>query len=230
MEIREEIRNKLHSWADARYREFHSGLVPDTPHILGVRIPLLRQLAKELVRDNRWRDFIGATDTCYYEETMLQGMMIGRQKMSWEEKKSYIQQFVPRINNWAVCDIFCGELKKTARKEPEAVWDFLQPYLASEKEFEQRFGIVMLLHFVDEKHLPALFAYADTFCEEGYYARMALAWVLSVCYVHFPKPTLAYLQRSRLDRWTYNKALQKSIESLRVSATDKTILRSMKRK
>lgn len=76
MEIREEIRNKLHAWADARYREFHSALVPDTPHILGVRIPLLRQLAKELVRDNRWRDFIGATDTCYYEETMLQGMMI----------------------------------------------------------------------------------------------------------------------------------------------------------
>ncbi|EJW89512.1 DNA alkylation repair enzyme [gut metagenome] len=230
MEIRDEIRNKLHTWTDARYREFLSGLIPNTPHILGVRTPWLRQLAKELARDSRWRNFVEATDTLYYEETLLQGLVIGQLKMNWEEKKNYIQQFVPHINNWAVCDIFCGELKKTARKAPEAMWTFLQPYLTSKKEFEQRFGIVMLLHFVDEKHLPTLFAYADTFCEEGYYARMALAWVLSVCYIHFPKQTLVYLQHSRLDQWTYNKTLQKSIESLRVSAADKNILRGMKRK
>lgn len=138
--------------------------------------------------------------------------------------------FVPRINNWAVCDIFCGELKKAIRKGREPMWQFIQPYLISREEFEIRFGIVMLFHYIDEEHIDSLLTYADTFQHEAYYARMAMAWMISICFVKFPQKTMKYMKQSKLDNWTYNKALQKAIESFRIDKKTKDILRSMKKR
>lgn len=230
MTTTENIRKELLAFVDDKYREFHSALVPGTDHILGVRIPQLRLLAKDIAKKEDWRAFIEATDTEYYEETMLQGMVIGLAKMELEERMRYVEKFVPRINNWAVCDIFCGELKTAVRKGREYVWCFIQPYLKSTNEFEIRFGIVMLFHFVDDEHIDSLLEYADLFNHEAYYARMGMAWMLSICFVKFPAKTMEYLKRSKLDNWTYNKALQKTVESLRVDKDTKMILRNMKRK
>lgn len=226
----ESIREELQALADTKYREFHSTLLPGANNILGVRIPQLRVMAKELAKTENWRAFVETTDTEYYEETMLQGMIIGMAKMELEERLKYIAMFVPRINNWAVCDIFSGELKTAVKKGKETVWQFIQPYLKSPKEFEIRFGIVMLFHFVDEEHIDSLLAYADSFDHETYYARMAMAWMISICFVKFPEKTMEYLKRSKLDNWTYNKALQKTIESLRVDKDTKDILRNMKKR
>lgn len=224
-----EIIEELEALADMKYKEFHSALLPGTNNILGVRIPQLRILAKRLAKQDNWRPFIENSDTQYYEETMLQGMIIGLAQMDLEERLKYIQLFIPRIDNWAVCDIFCGELKTTVRKAKEAVWQFMQPYLKSKEEFEIRFGIVMLFHYIDEEHIDSLLTYADQFNHEAYYARMAMAWMLSICFVKFPERTMQYLQQSKLDNWTYNKALQKTIESFRVDKEKKEVLRSMKR-
>lgn len=174
--------------------------------------------------------FVEATDTKFYEETMLQGMVIGLAKMELDERMKHISMFVPRIDNWAVCDIFCGELKTAVKKGKETVWQFIQPYLISPKEFEIRFGIVMLFHYVDEEHIDALLAHADTFSHDAYYARMAMAWMISICFIKFPEKTMEYLKQSKLDNWTYNKSLQKTIESLRVDKETKDILRGMKRR
>lgn len=230
MTTTENIRKELLALVDEKYREFHSALVPGADNILGIRVPQLRLLAKDVAKRKDWRAFVEATDTEYYEETMLQGMVIGASKMEHEERMRYVAKFVPCINNWAVCDIFCGELKSAVRKDKENVWRFIQPYLKSTKEFELRFGIVMLFHFVDDEHIDFLLEYADLFNHEAYYARMAMAWMLSVCFVKFPEKTMEYLKRSRLDNWTYNKALQKTMESLRVDKDTKAILRNMKRR
>ena len=137
MTTTESVRKELKTLEDPAYREFHSSLIPGADNILGVRIPQLRIMAKGLAKKEGWRTFVEATDTQYYEETMLQGMIIGLAKMELEERIHYIRLFVPRINNWAVCDIFSGELKKTAvGKGKETVWQFIQPYLKSQKEFE----------------------------------------------------------------------------------------------
>lgn len=226
----ENIREELQALADNKYQEFHASLIPGANNILGVRIPQLRVMAKELAKTENWRAFVETADTEYYEETMLQGMIIGQAKMELEERLKYITMFVPRINNWAVCDIFSGELKTAVKKGKETVWQFIQPYLKSPKEFEIRFGIVMLFHFVDEEHINSLLEYADSFDHETYYARMAMAWMISICFVKFPKKTMEYLKRSKLDNWTYNKALQKTIESLRVDKDTKDILRNMKKR
>ncbi|MEY8687254.1 DNA alkylation repair protein [Bacteroides sp. AN502(2024)] len=230
MSTTENIRKELQALADSKYQEFHSALVPGVGNILGVRVPQLRILAKEIAKREDWRVFVKATDTQFYEETMLQGMVIGAGKMKLDERMKYVGMFVPRIDNWAVCDIFCGELKATAKKGKETVWQFIQPYLTSPKEFEIRFGIVMLFHYIDEEHIDALLTYADTFSQEAYYARMAMAWMISFCFIKFPEKTMEYLKQSKLDNWTYNKSLQKTIESLRVDKETKDVLRNMKRR
>lgn len=230
MTTTENIRKKLEASADLKYREFHSSLVPGADNILGVRIPQLRKMAKEIIKKEDWRTFIEATDIIYYEEVMLQGMVIGLAGMELEEQMRYTSCFIPRIDNWAVCDVFCGELKTAVKKGKDTVWQFIRPYLKSEKEFEIRFGIVMLLHYIDEEHIDSLLEYADSFSHEAYYARMAMAWMLSVCFVKFPERTMGYLQRSKLDDWTYNKALQKTTESFRVNGNTKSLLRAMKRR
>lgn len=226
----ENIRKELQTLVDVKYKEFHASLLPGADNILGVRIPQLRKMAKEIAKKDDWRIFVEATDSMYYEETMLQGMIIGQAKMEHEERMKYVAMFVPRINNWAVCDMFCGELKSTVRKGKENVWEFIKPYIKSPKEFEARFGIVMLFHYVDDEHIDSLLQYADLFDHETYYARMAMAWMLSICFVKFPKKTMEYLKQSKLDDWTFNKALQKTIESLRVDKETKDTLRNMKRR
>lgn len=230
MDISEEIRNELESLADTKYREFHASLLPGTDNVLGVRIPQLRAMAKRIIKRDDWRSFAEADDTLYYEERMLQGMVIGMAKMDFIERMERVRRFIPHIDNWAVCDIFCGELKTLVRKGKEEVWKFIQPYLRSDKEFEVRYGIVMLFHYIDEEHIGEILAYADHFSHEAYYARMAMAWVLSICFVKFPAETMEYLKRSQLDNWTYNKTLQKITESLRVDKETKQVIRGMKRK
>ena len=186
--------------------------------------------SKEIIKKEDWRTFVESTDTIYYEETMLQGMIIGLAKMELEEQMKYVTMFIPRIDNWAVCDIFCSELKTSVKKGKENVWQFIQPYLKSSKEFEIRFGIVMLFHYVDDAHIDSLLKYADSFNHDAYYARMAMAWMISLCFIKFPQKTMEYLKHSTLDNWTYNKALQKTIESFRVDKDTKDILREMKRR
>lgn len=224
-----QIREKLFSLADGEYQKFHSGLCPGTDNIIGVRVPVLRNLAKEIAHSGGFLDFLNCP-TAYYEETMLQGMLIGFVK-DFDASVEYTRAFIPKIDNWAVCDVFCAGFKIT-KKHYDEMLAFIIPYLESEKEFEVRFAVVMLLDFyVTEKYIDEVIALLDGVHHDGYYVKMAVAWALSVCYVKFPDVTMEYLKNAdSLDDFTYNKALSKITESLRVSAEDKAVIRAMKRK
>lgn len=225
----ESIRERLQELADPKYKEFHGKLLPGIDNILGVRVPQLRNLAKEIARGD-WETFLEENDREWYEKDMLQGLVIGCAKMDFEKRLALTQEFIPRINNWAVCDVFCGSLKET-KKHKERMWEFLQPFLKSDQEYEIRFGVVMLLsHFVEEDYLEPAFAAFDAITSEAYYVRMAVAWAVSVYFVHFPEKSMVYLKKNQLDDWTYNKALQKITESYRVDGETKAKIRSMKRK
>lgn len=117
MTTTENVRNELKTLEDPTYREFHSSLIPGADNILGVRIPQLRTMAKEIAKKEDWRTFVEATDTLYYEETMLQGMVIGRAKMEPEERSNTFASSSRESNNWAVCELFSGELKTRHGKE-----------------------------------------------------------------------------------------------------------------
>lgn len=222
------IKEQLFELADEGYQKFSAALIPNINNVLGVRLPVLRKLAKKMASDD-WRTYLEHAESEYFEEVMLQGMVIGYVKNDIEEILRYVADFVPKIDNWSTCDSFCIGLKFT-KTNMKQVWDFLQAYLSSKKEYEIRFGVVMLLDFyIEEEYISRVLQLLDNAKHEGYYVKMAVAWAVSICYVKFPEPTMTYLKSNSLDDFTYNKALQKITESFRIDQETKKIIRSMKR-
>lgn len=227
--MRQEIKQKLLELADEKYKEFHSGLCPGTENIIGVRVPVLRNYAKELEKQQKIEELLPQIDDQYYEEIMLQGMLIGLEKEEITNIQKQIENFVPKINNWAICDVFCAGLKIT-KKYPKEIWNFLQKYVVSEKEFEIRFAMVMILDFyIEEAYLKEIFKIWDRISSQAYYVQMAIAWGISICLIKFYEETIVYLKKANLDKFTYNKALQKAIESYRITEEQKQELRKMKK-
>lgn len=220
------IREELLKLKDEKYRKFHSALVPGINNILGVRIPNIRKLAKEFSKTAQWPNY---KEDLYYEEVMIQGLLIGYAKLDTQKRLELLKEFIPKINNWAVCDVVCSNLKFTV-KNKEAVWEFIQPYLNSDKEFEIRYGVVMLLnYFIDDDYIDRVLLILDRITHDGYYTKMAVAWALSYCFIKYWDKTLKYFKHTKLSKWVYNKAIQKSCESFRLSNEQKTILKKMKK-
>ena len=217
-----EIRQRLAQEAEETYRVFSSALIPNIDNVLGVRIPKLNKLVKELYKTD-WKPFLNQP-CIYMEETMLQGMLIAK-----TGDFELVKQFVPKINNWSVCDKFCNSLK-CVKDNKQQVWKFIQPYLKSKKEYNNRFALVIMLeYFIEEDYLAKIFEILNTFNSKKYYAQMAVAWLVSMCFVEFPKETTEFLKTTKLDDWTYNKSIQKIIESLKVDKPTKQKLKLMKR-
>ena len=228
--MKQEIKKELQNLADTKYKEFHKGLCPGTENIIGVRVPVLREYAKKLSKKYEIDDLLENIDDEYYEEIILQGMLIGLKK---DKEISYIladiEKFVPKIDNWAICDTFCAGLKIT-KKNLNKMWEFLQKYVKSSKEFEIRFGVVMILdYYITESYLDRNFKIFDSIKSDKYYVQMAVAWAVSICLIKFYDKTIEYLNKCKLDKFTYNKALQKAIESYRITNEQKEELRNMKR-
>lgn len=229
MSIRQDIKSRLMELADEKYRLFSSSLTPGADNILGVRLPELHKLAAQIAKGD-WRSYLQDKAANTHEELLLKGMVIGRLKEDIEEVLKLAGDFIPLINNWAVCDSFCSALRIT-KKHKARVWDFIQPYLASDREYELRFGLVMLLnYYVEAAYAPAAFAHFDRIRHEGYYVKMAVAWAISVYFALLPEETMAYLKCNALEDFTYHKALQKIIESRRVDQETKAVIRSMRRR
>ncbi len=224
------IKQRILSKAEKDYKKFSQSLIPNIDNVLGVRLPVLRKIAKEIYKSENWQDFLKRDNLEYMEETMLQAMIIGLVKDTPENILKMVEFFIPKIDNWSVCDCFCSGLKFTSQNQ-KLVWNFIQPYFKSENEYDIRFAYVMLLeHFIDEDYIDECLERIDEFKDTRYYAQMACAWALSICYIKFPQKTFSYLKKSKLDNWTFNKGIQKICESLRVDKETKTMLKCMKRK
>ncbi len=221
------LREQLFAMADRRYRDFSASLTPGAGPMIGVRLPQLRSIAREIARGD-WRAWLDRAEDEYFEERMLQGLVIGYAKCPPDEKLRLTKRFIPKIDNWAVCDCCCWRLK-SAEREP--MWKFILPRFRAAAEYDVRFAVVMgLSNYADEAHIDRLLELLGSVRHPGYYARMGVAWAVSVCYVKFPARTQAWLETAcPLDDWTYNKALQKIVESLRVSDAGKAAVRAMKR-
>ena len=237
--MREEIRNKLYEMSDAGYQEFSASLIPASGRgtMLGVRLPALRTLAKEIAKGD-FRKELSYKEDLFFEETMLRGMILGYGCKEIQELFSYLEDFIPRVQNWSVCDSVCNGLK-LVEKHPEETWNFLMPYLESGEEFKVRVVLIMLLsHFIklgedgkknqrrrritmedlqkeEEKspYLEKIMGVLDRAFTEGDYAQMAAAWLLAELFVTYPVRTFKGLQTLSLDDFTKKKAVQKIRES-----------------
>lgn len=223
-----ELLDRLDVMSEPAYAAFQSRLVPGEK-ILGVRVPRLRALAREVAKGD-WRGFLAAAGEGSMEEVMMQGLVVGYAEMEYEEALARAAAFVPKIGSWAVCDT-CASSFRFLKKNPERSLEFLERFLRGDGQFAVRFAVVAMMDFfLTGTCLRRLFSDFDRVSHPGYYAKMAVAWAVSACIAKFPERTNAYLEHCRLDDWTYRKAIQKALESYRVSGGEKRLLRAAKRR
>lgn len=224
-----EVRALLPTLADPAYQRFNSSLMPGVEGVLGVRMPVLRRLARDIAHGD-WRAFLREAEEGTYEETMLQGLVLGYVRAELDEVLPYLARHVEKLTNWSTCDTFCVSVK-CAKQAPDRMWRFILPYFERTDAYALRFAIVMaLFYYLDDQHIDAVLSLLDGVRHDGYYVKMAVAWAVSMAYVAQPEKTGMFLQDNRLDDWTYNKSLQKIIESRQVDDTIRAQMRAMKRK
>lgn len=229
MNCLQDIREKLINLREETYKEFSATLIPGSKPLIGVRIPALRKLAKEIAKGEEWISFLenGAED--YFEELTLKAFVIGYARADIDCILEQAERFIPKITDWSVNDSFCSNFK-IAKKNQKRVWDFLMKYTASKKEFELRVVAVMLMdYYLTEEYIDRALEVYNQIPPVGYYTQMGVAWGVATAYAKFPEQTMRFLQENKLDDFTYNKSITKMLESYRVSADDKELLRGMKR-
>lgn len=218
----------LLSLKDPDYKAFHQKLIPDVKNFIGVRTPAVKALAKEIAKGDA-ESFLQVSQKDYYEQTMLEGLVIGAAKCDIDTFWERALLFAPKIDNWAVNDSFCAAAKIVDKHLFESLPN-IDRLLLDENPWCVRAGLILLLdHYVREEWIDEVLCRCALPFPDHYYVKMGLAWLLSICYVKFEDKTMAFLKDFPLDDFTYNKALQKIIESNRVPKEKKDEIRKMKR-
>lgn len=228
------IIEELISLKDEKYKEFNKKLCPDTNlEMLGIRVPILRKFAQKIVNSNEynWECFVKNRNIKFFEEVQLQGFIIGYKKLPFDVKLKFIEDFISRMDSWAITDTFIPTLKIN-KENLKDYWNFILKYINSNKEFEVRFAIVSMLdYFIIDDYVDKVIMILNTISHDGYYVKMAVAWTLAEIGIKYNDKAMLFLNgKNNLDKFTYNKTLQKMIESFRIDKEKKDVLRKMKRK
>ena len=175
-----DIRKELLELSDEKYKEFNKKLCPDTKReMLGIKIPVLRSLAKEIVREYSINDILDNLKEEYFEEIIIKGFSIAYYSMSFEEKIPYIKKFIPLIDSWAISDTFIPTLK-IKNKDLDKAWNLIIPYTKSKREFDVRCAVIMMLdYFIIDDYVDKVILELDKISHEGYYVKMGVAWCLA---------------------------------------------------
>ena len=225
--VTEAIKEKLKSLQDIRYRNFQAGLIPtvDNDKVIGVRTPELRKLAKEMSKRDDADDFLNDLPHEYFDEDQLHAFMVSGIK-DFDECISEVGRFLPYINNWATCDQMTP---KVFGRHKEELLPHVRKWIDSGETYIIRFGVKMLMSYFlgDEFDME----YADLVAgikSEEYYVNMMRAWYFATALAYNYDEVVPLIENKELDRWTHNKAIQKSVESYRITAEQKEYLKTLK--
>ena len=227
MTITEEIRERLFQLQDEKYRDFQSKLIPnlEASVMIGVRTPELRKLSREMVRRENIGEFLDALPHRYFDENQLHAFILSEIR-DYDRCVEAVCRFLPYVDNWATCDQMSP---KVFRRNRQALLPYIREWIDSGKTYTVRFGIGMLMsHFLDEVFDQT---YAETVASirsEEYYVNMMIAWYFATALVGHYEEILPFLEEKRLDPWTHNKAIQKAIESYRITEEQKAYLRTLR--
>ena len=222
-----EIRQELFKMQDTGYRDFQLKLIPnvDPDTVIGTRTPQLRAFAKEIQKQGSEQEFLEELTQQYFDENQLHAFVLSEVK-NFERCIREVDRFLPYIDNWATCDQLSP---KVFRKNREQLLSHIRRWIASDKVYTVRFAIGMLMqHFLDEafdSEYPEMVAGVKS---DEYYINMMIAWYFATALAKQYKAVLPYIEEQRLTDWTHNKAIQKAIESRRISDEQKQYLRSLK--
>lgn len=225
--ITKEIREELLKMQDVKYRDFQSKLLPTVKAetVIGVRTPALRKYAKELVKRDDVAVFLDELPHAYFDENQLHAFILSERK-DYERCVEEVGRFLPYVDNWATCDQMSPKIFKKHRKE---LLGQIKKWIKSEHTYVIRFGIGMLMeHFLDEDFDPAYPEMVAGIHSEEYYVNMMIAWYFATALAKQYDTILPYIEEKRLDVWTHNKAIQKAVESYRITPEQKDDLRKLK--
>ena len=223
------IQKELFSLQDKKYMKFLSKLTPNVSEdtIIGVRIPEIRKLAKKLVKNDEYEDFLKELPHKYYDENLLHGAIISENK-DFENCIELLNSFLPFVDNWAVCDTISPKIFKKHKKE---LIEKIKEWSQSDKTYTCRFGVEMLMtHFLDEDFKKEYLEMVANIHSEEYYVKMVIAWFFATALTKQWDYAVIYLENNRLDVWVHNKTIQKARESLRILEDKKRYLKGLKRK
>ncbi len=215
----------LKELAENDYKAFNNKIIPTEQTILGVRVPALRKLARQITKTDALA-FIQLDKHNIYEMIMLEGMTLSYMDRSFIELLPLTETFLRKVDNWAQIDSTICDYRNI-RKEKEQVLTVVKRWLQADEEFVVRAGLVILLaHYIAAENLEMIFQLAEAVKHDGYYVYMANAWMISVCMAKHPAETILFFQNNALDDRTHNKAIQKARESFRVSREHKAIIKA----
>lgn len=227
LEIEKYVQHSLFELQDEKYRDFHAALMPtvDKEAVIGVRSPQLKKFAKEFYKSGDYESFLKILPHKYYEENNVHAALIGFEK-DYGKAIKLLDEFLPFVNNWATCDmmripVFKKHLPELYSKIPE--------WLSSDNPYTVRFGIKMLMDFFLSENFTA--ECAERVCSisrEEYYVKMMVAWYFATALAKNYNEIIPYIESKRLERQTHNKAIQKAIESYRITDEQKSYLRTLK--
>lgn len=216
------IQASLMANQDPKYRELQLRLMPDVApeRVIGVRTPVLRAMAKELNED-----FLSSLPHFYFEENQLHGFALERIR-DFDSCLKHVQAFLPHVDNWATCDQFSP---RTFARAPERLLEILPAWLSDPHPYTARFAMRMLMsHFLKERFQGEYLEWVANANREYYYVKMMVAWYFATALAFQYDATLPWIQQRRLDPWTHRKAIQKALESFRVSPEHKEALRALR--
>ena len=225
--IIQEIREKLSSLQDLKYRDMQVRIIPSVKpeSIIGVRTPELRKMAKELAQSQEIGVFLENLPHKFFEENQLHAFIVSGMK-DYRECLGALNRFLPYVDNWATCDQMSPRVFKKHRPE---LMESIRGWLGSAETYTIRFGIGMLMeHYLDEDYDPACPEMVAAVRSEEYYVNMMIAWYFATALAKQYEAVLPFITEHRLDTWTHNKAIQKAIESFRITPEQKEYLKSLK--
>ncbi len=222
-----ELYRRLYELQDLKYRDMQIRIIPSTDpeSIIGVRTPALRTIAKEILRSGEYEEFLKELPHRYFEENQLQAFIISGMKDP-QVCMQELERFLPYVDNWATCDQMSPGI---FRKHKELLFEHVRKWIRSDRPYTVRFGVGMLMqHFLDEDYDPRYPEMAAGIRSDEYYVNMMIAWYFATALAKQYDSILPYIEQKQLDPWTHNKAIQKSIESYRITDEQKAYLKTLK--
>ena len=221
------MEDKLLKLQDIKYKSFQERLIPniDKNVIVGIKIPVLRKLAKEMIKDESYIEFLDSLPHVYLEENLLHAILVSELK-DYDECIFRLNLFLPYVDNWEVCDIISP---KVFKKNNIKLIDEIQEWLNSKDEYIIRFGIeILMMYYLDDNFDISYHDLVSKIRSNYYYVNMMIAWYFATALAKKWDNSIKYLEENRLDTWIHNKTIQKSIESYRITKEQKEYLRKLR--
>ncbi len=225
--MKKELTNYLIKNKDLEYKNFISRLIPnlDKGIIIGVRTPVLKYIAKKIIKNKKEEEYLNSLPHKYYEQNQIHSILLS-QKMEYDKLISHINAFLPYINNWATCDTL---IPKIDNKNLEDFYNHILIWLNSNHEYTTRFGVYMIMkNYLKKPNIDKYLNVITSIKSDKYYINMMISWTLAeALYVNYNK-TIKYLEKQNLDKFIQNKTIQKAIESRKISNEIKDYLKRLK--